>query len=531
MGTQGGVRLFKEDKDEAYNIQNGVWKILIADDDNFIHRMIKEMNQDIKFENKRIEFYSAYTSQEAIDILEENQDMALVLIDVFLEEQNSGLRLVEYIREEIKNSDIRIVLMTGKGSMILQEKAILNYDINGYENKSELFSKKMNTVILSTLRSFRDINKIKNNKLAMGEVVESISNLYETSSIEEFLSGSLNYLSEVINQGQGQKACSINSFAAIKQGQTNIFNIVDGRGRYSKSINNRIRETVSESDLIKINEIYKRGDHEFFDNCYISRYKSSAGNEAIIFIETDCKIEHIDIELLDVFHKSISATYDSLCVNIEIEETQKEILYTLGEVTEARSEETGFHVKRVSKYSELLAEEYGLSKRETMLLTHATPIHDIGKIAIPDNILLKPGKLTPEEFHIIKSHTTIGYNLLKNSNREILKAAAIAAHEHHERYDGKGYPRGLQGEEIHIFGRITAIADVFDALGSPRVYKKAWVTNDILKYFREEQGKHFDPDLVDILFDNLDRFLQIKEKYSDENTKVIGQASDNSSES
>lgn len=129
---------------------------------------------------------------------------------------------------------------------------------------------------------------------------------------------------------------------------------------------------------------------------------------------------------------------------------------------------------------------------------------------------MKPGKLTTEEFDIVKTHTTIGNNILKNSNREILKTAAIVAHEHHERYDGKGYPEGLKGEEIHIFGRISAVADVFDALGSPRVYKKPWVIDDILNYFRQERGKHFDPVLVDILFDNLDEFLEIKEKYSDE---------------
>ena len=137
-------------------------------------------------------------------------------------------------------------------------------------------------------------------------------------------------------------------------------------------------------------------------------------------------------------------------------------------------------------------------------------------MAIPDKILMKPGKLTTEEFDIVKTHTTIGNNILKNSNREILKTAAIVAHEHHERYDGKGYPEGLKGEEIHIFGRISAVADVFDALGSPRVYKKPWVIDDILNYFRQERGKHFDPVLVDILFDNLDEFLEIKEKYSDE---------------
>ena len=267
---------------------------------------------------------------------------------------------------------------------------------------------------------------------------------------------------------------------------------------------------------MKINKIYNDGEHELFDNAYIARYKSTSGNEAILFVENQIRNNYIDIDLLDIFHKSISATFDNLCLNLEIEETQKEILYTLGEVAEARSEETGFHVKRVSKYCELLGELYGLSQRDIMLLTHASPIHDIGKVAIQDSILLKPGKLTGEEFNVIKSHTTIGYNLLRNSKREILKAAAIIAHEHHERYDGKGYPRGLAGEEIHIYGRITAIADVFDALGSPRVYKKAWVMNDILNYFKEEKGKHFDPELVDILFENLNKFLEIKRRYSDE---------------
>lgn len=522
-----------EGKERACINKNGFWKVLIVDDDNFIHRMLKEVNKNLTFEDKGIKFHSTYTSQEAINILKENKDIALVLIDVFLEEKDSGLGLAKYIREDLKNTDIRIVLMTGKGSDSLQDEIILNYDINGYENKSDLFSKKMNTVILSSLRSFRDINRIKNNRESMEKVVSSISTLYEKDALNDFLTSSLCHLSSLINQckGIGKENCTINSFAAVRQGETNIFNIVGGTGKYKNVVNNKIRETVSEADLMKVNKIYKGGEHELFDNCYIAKYKSTAGNEAIIFIENDGESEPVDMELLDVFHKSISATFDNLCLNIEIEATQKEILYTLGEVTEARSEETGSHVKRVSKYCQLLAEKYGLTQRDTMLLTHASPIHDIGKVAIPDNILLKPGKLTPEEFNVVKTHTTIGYNLLKNSKREILKAASIVAYEHHERYDGNGYPRGLKGEEIHIYGRISAIADVFDALGSPRVYKKAWVMNDILKYFKEESGKHFDPKLVDILFNNLDKFLEIKEKYSDKNTKVIGQASDNNNES
>lgn len=516
---------------KCHSNNNESWKVLIIDDDNFIHRIIKEMNKNLEFDGEKINFISAYNYNESIDILTKNEDIALVLLDVFLEEQYTGLMIAKYIREDLKNNDIRIVLMTGKGYMSLQEQIILDYDINGYENKSDLFSKKMNTVILSSLRSFRDINLIKTNKKSMEKVVSSITKLYEKDALNDFLVSSLCHLSSVINQCNGRGNCAINSFAAIRESNSNIFRIVGGNGKYKDNIGKTIRETVSSSDIVRFNNIYVGGEHKLYPDCYIARYKSTAGNQAMIYIENKNIIHHIDMELLDVFHKSISATYDSLCLNIEIEETQKEILYTLGEVTEARSEETGSHVKRVSKYCELLAEEYGLSPRETMILTHATPIHDIGKVAIPDRILLKPGKLTTEEFNIVKTHTTIGFNILKNSKREILKAAAIVAHEHHERYDGKGYPRGLKGEEIHIYGRISAIADVFDALGSPRVYKKAWVMNDVLKYFREEQGKHFDPKLVDILFDNLDRFLEIKEKYSDKNTKVIVQASDNNSES
>ncbi|WP_353093789.1 HD domain-containing phosphohydrolase [Tissierella praeacuta] len=509
--------------------KNGPWKVLIVDDDNFIHRMLKEVNKNLVFEDKGIMFYSAYTSSEAIEILKENEDVALVLVDVFLEDRDTGLNFVKYIREDVKDFDIRLVLMTGKGSNILQDKIILNYDINGYENKSDLFSKKMKTVILSSLRSFRDIIRIKNHRESMEKVVSYISKLYEKDTINDFLISSLYYLSSLINQckGLGSENCPINSFVGVKQDKTHTFTIIGGTGKYRNLIDNKVEENISDNDFIKVSKINKGGDHELFDDCYIARYKSTAGNEAIIFIERYENIDCIDIELLNVFHKSISATFDNLCLNLEIEETQKEILYTLGEVTEARSEETGSHVKRVSKYCQLLAEKYGLSQREIMLIANASPIHDIGKVAIPDKILLKPGKLTKEEFNIIKTHTTIGYNLLKNSKREILKAAAIVAHEHHERYDGGGYPRGLKGEEIHIYGRISAIADVFDALGSPRVYKKAWIINDILNYFKDQSGKHFDPKLVDILFNNLDEFMEIKEKYSDENTKVIGHVSDN----
>lgn len=209
--------------------------------------------------------------------------------------------------------------------------------------------------------------------------------------------------------------------------------------------------------------------------------------------------------------KSIQAAI----LHSELVETQREIIFKIGEVSESRSRETGQHVKRVAKYSRALAKLGGLPEEEAQMLELASPMHDIGKVAIPDHILKKPGKLTAKEYTVMQTHTTEGYNIFKSSTRRIFKAAAVIAYEHHEKWDGTGYPRGLKGEEIHLYARITAIADVFDALGSDRVYKQAWPLHQIIQFIDEERGRHFDPNLVNLFLGNLDVFTTIRKQYED----------------
>lgn len=199
----------------------------------------------------------------------------------------------------------------------------------------------------------------------------------------------------------------------------------------------------------------------------------------------------------------------------EIVSSQKEILHTLGELGEWRSKETGEHVNRVSLFSEVLATAYGCSEDDVNLLKMASPMHDIGKVVIPDKILLKPGKLTEEEFDIMQKHTVYGWEIFHKSKHELLQAAALISHEHHEKWDGSGYPRKLKGFDIHIFGRITAVADVFDALSNERIYKKAWSIEDTLKFIKEQSGKSFEPKIVDLLLENIDKILKIKEENQD----------------
>ncbi len=227
------------------------------------------------------------------------------------------------------------------------------------------------------------------------------------------------------------------------------------------------------------------------------------------------KFTEKDIEYLTLAASYSGKSLESVMLYNEIEETQKEIIFAMGEIGETRSKETGNHVKRVAEYSYILALGLGMSKEEAELLKMASPMHDIGKVAIPDAVLKKPGKLTEAEYEMMKSHASIGHGLLKNSKRRILKAAAIVASQHHEKWNGGGYPQNLKGTDIHIYGRITALAAVFDALASDRVYKKAWELDRILNLFKEERGQHFDPQVVDAFFDKLPQIFEIRDRYQD----------------
>ena len=194
---------------------------------------------------------------------------------------------------------------------------------------------------------------------------------------------------------------------------------------------------------------------------------------------------------------------------------QREMIEVLGEAIETRSGETGNHVRRVAKMSLLLGKLYGLPKSEYQLIEVISPMHDVGKIGIPEAILDKPGRLTQEERVIIETHTSIGYKLLSSGDGEIMQSAARIALEHHERWDGKGYPNQLAEHEIHIFARITAITDVFDALMSKRCYKEAWPLEKVVELFTRECGKQFDPELCCLFLKHIDAFVDIRQQYPD----------------
>lgn len=199
---------------------------------------------------------------------------------------------------------------------------------------------------------------------------------------------------------------------------------------------------------------------------------------------------------------------------IALENSQREVIHRLSIAGEFRDEDTGLHVKRMSCFSRELAKKAGMSEQDCEMILYASPMHDVGKIGIPDSILLKPGKLEGKEWEIMKSHAEIGGAILGESESSLVRSAKTIALSHHEKWDGSGYPGGLKKEDIPLMGRIVCIADVFDALTSPRPYKKAWPTGEAEEFLKNEKGKHFDPDLVSLFIEALPEMLEIKRRFS-----------------
>ena len=265
-----------------------------------------------------------------------------------------------------------------------------------------------------------------------------------------------------------------------------------------------------------------------FDVCKALKKQPETAKIPVIFVTAlnDEQDEAFGFEVggVDYITKPISPsvvlarvkTHLSLVQADELRRTRLQVVQRLGRAAEYKDNETGMHVMRMSHYSKVLALAYGFSEARADTLLHAAPMHDIGKIGIADSIMLKPGKLTDEEFAVMKTHPQIGAEILGEADSELLKIAKSVALTHHEKWDGSGYPAGLSGEDIPVEGRIVAVADVFDALTSKRPYKDAWSVERTLEVMREQKGRHFEPRLVDLLEENLDEILQIKARWKDE---------------
>ncbi|WP_404340452.1 two-component system response regulator [Pseudoalteromonas mariniglutinosa] len=225
-------------------------------------------------------------------------------------------------------------------------------------------------------------------------------------------------------------------------------------------------------------------------------------------------VDYITKPISPAIVKARVKTHLSLVQAEQLKQAHVDLVERLGRAAEYKDTDTGEHIVRMSQYSKLLALAYGLSEQQAELIKQAAPMHDVGKIGIPDAILLKPGRLTADEFACMQQHAVIGAKILANSSSPLLQLAHTLALEHHEKWDGSGYPYGLKAEQISLEARIVMIADVFDALTSVRPYKKAWSVNDAIEFMSQQAGKHFDPRLIGLFIEQLDNIVAIRDAYS-----------------
>lgn len=483
------------------------WKVLVVDDDQLVHNTTKLVLTDFKFEDRRIELLHAYSSSEAKKVLKEHTDVAVIFLDVVMETEDSGLRMVKYIREDIKNSLVRIILRTGQPGQAPEEKVIVDYDINDYKTKTELTVQKLYTSLISALRSYRDLIKIERNRKGLKHIITSSSTLFETTSLKRFTYGLLTQLSALFEYEEEAYYHRTSGLAAVEQ--MGSLTIIAANGDYSNYLGQEAEQVLPYRILNLMKQASKEKRSLYGQDYFVGYYNSLGYIENFIIFDHLYMTDDVDRELLEMFSSNISIAFDNIYLNHKIVNTQKEIIMRLGEVVESRSHETGSHVKRVSAYTELMCKLLGFDENKCNSMKLTAPLHDIGKIGISEALLNKPGKLDDEEFDIIKKHTTIGYSILSDSELELISEAADIALRHHENWDGSGYPNGLKGEEIPIESRIVAFVDVFDSLSQKRIYKDAWPVEKILAYMKSQKGIKFDPKLVDLFFAHYDQFDEI----------------------
>ncbi|MDX3773844.1 DUF3369 domain-containing protein [Chromatiaceae bacterium AAb-1] len=511
--------LFAEEPEQPVAVVTGSWKVLIVDDEPEVHAVTKLALSDFTFQGKKLAFFSAYSGREAQELIAQHPDAAIVLLDVVMETDDAGLLVARYIREQLKNEHVRIILRTGQPGQAPERQVIINYDINDYKSKTELTAQKLFTVIMSSLRSYRDILSLEQSRQGLEKIIHASADLFTSHSMENFIDGVLLQLTSIL--GCNDDALLVSS--SLVAGNVNMdhdpFNLVvfAGQGEFEDKEGCSIQDVLPPELLDAFNTAMKNRGIVYRENYLVAYCTSKFTHGSLLYVSG--LPEHMtdnQKRLVELFAQNVQIAYENVQLRHEIEDTQREIVYRLSEAVEHRSVETGNHVRRVAFICHALAKAYGLPDDEAEQLMFAAPLHDVGKVGIPDGILNKPAKLADAEWEVMKTHTSIGYDILKDSRRSIIQAGAIIAQDHHENWDGTGYPQGKKGADIHIYGRIAALADVYDALRHRRCYKQAWDLPQVTEYIEAQSGKQFDPVLVEIFKTQVDKLEAILQKYPDE---------------
>ncbi len=467
------------------------WKILVVDDEPDVLEITSMILEDIEYDGGALTILTAQSAKEACALMQEQKGIALAFVDVVMETEHAGLDFIKYVRNELQNKDVRLIVRTGNPGQAPFRDVVRHLEIDDYKEKTDLSADKLETSVLTSLRAYKNLVQRRRLEESLKDLVQVQQLLQNVNTQEPFYESVLQVLSGFLKKHLSQ--ASLQS-VFLQQGPKGVKVLAkEGLAQWSGAISEAPVGWSVGADKKSVTFWM----HQF------------GGKHYVIGVQLGEELSAEVLEVLNTVGHQLMTVVKTLLLQHHLVSAQSEVLNRLCGSVESKSKETGAHIRRVALYSEKLAVLCGLAPEHQRLIKEAAPMHDIGKVGIPDHILQKPGPLDESEWEQMRRHPKIGYDLLVHEDFEVMNCGAIISYAHHEKWDGSGYPQGLQGEAIPIEGRIVAIADVFDALLSKRVYKAAWTLDQVGTLFKEQAGRHFDPHLVQLLLEHLEAFHQI----------------------
>jgi response regulator RpfG family c-di-GMP phosphodiesterase len=466
-----------------------VWNVLVVDDEADVRTLTKLNLKGFTFDGRELRFLEAASAAEGRALLAEHDDIALALIDVVMETDDAGLRLVEHIRKDLGNGMMRLVIRTGQPGVAPERYVIDHFDIDDYKDKTELTATRLYTTVRSAIKAYRDLKTIDFNRLGLARVLNAAPGLYSVSesSLTRFFEGVLMQVVGLCNLAEIGMVSSIEGLVATMDGRDLTVHAtigsVDDAGRVEE-IRQLCIEAVHRGSL----------PERIRQNGIVIPLRTRRDPVGFVYVEPMRGLSAADMDLLQVMAQQCASALENLRLHIDLKASYENAINMLAEIAEFKDKTTGQHIQRIEAYTRLVAIEMGQSEEDAVLWGKASRLHDVGKIGIPDHILRKQGRLTAEEFEVMKTHVNIGASIL--SHDKSLALAREVALSHHERWDGTGYPTGCSSREVSLLTRIVSVVDVFDALMSRRPYKAPWLLNDAEANIEAAAGSQFDPDVV-----------------------------------
>ena len=472
------------------NVLRHPWKVLVVDDEPDVLLLTRMTLRDFEFAGRGIEILGAGSAAAARSVLAEHNDIAVAVIDVVMETDDAGLKLVEHIRNDLGNALLRLIIRTGQPGVAPERYVIDHYDIDDYKDKSELTATHLYTTLRTAIKSYRDLRTIDLNRLGLSKLLEAVPDIYRirASSLNQFFEGVLTQIMGLCHLAEAGVTTLEGAIATIDGEDVTIRAVTRGiaETRRVHQISQRWREAVGQQPL--------QAPPDLPPEAHLVPLQIAGQAVGFIYVEPITRLLPTDRDLIAVVAKQCSSALENLRLHINLQDSYAHAIDMLAEVAEFKDQETGGHLNRIARYTQAVALAMGVTPDEASTYATASRLHDIGKVGIPESILCKPGKLTTEEFSVMKTHTVIGGRILGH-DRSLAMGRAVAL-GHHERWSGGGYPLGIPASELPLVVRIVSVVDVFDALTSTRPYKAPWTVGDAAAELRRGAGSQFDPDVV-----------------------------------